>query len=416
MKTLYLTFILLLTSVFTYGQNSIAKIKYGQAEEAFAKGNYQEALGYLEETEKILKSANTTTTYLKILCQKNLLDANPMGSFDLIASLRKNCEFYLKAADGKPDLEDKFKEVYFISQELQKLPKTREEFDAELQRIEQERLEQERLRKEEQERQRKLAEEARLKAEEEARIRREREFRNISYGCFKFGLSLPLSADSRDNITYNQWASNTNQTPFTTAMIAGKVGLKMGLSLGFGGVIGVDKLTSKFKNDRLGFGWNWDINQNFQFYKLDIAGFPQSQSWYVEEISRAPFATTSLGIGPNLSVRVGSQKTLIDMYFRADANLFWLGKYEATTYDSNSGTVEAKGYRSNKDKSISPTIGFALRKNNMKLGLEFRLKLIDESKYYDDFSYYYGSYNNTYVYSTKDINLSYISLNYGFVF
>lgn len=419
MKSLFLTLVLIYSSIQISAQNSVAKIKYGQAEEAYAKGNYKEALGFVEETEKILKSTNTTTTYLKILCEKNILDANPMGSYELINSLRKNCEFYLTAADGKPDLEDKFKEVYFISEELLKFPKTKKDFDALLIRKEQELAEQERLKKEENERQRKIAEEARIKAAEEEKIRKEKEFRNISYGCFKIGFTRPLNSDMKENITYNQWLYQNNlkpQSPFTTSMQQGEIGLKTGVSIGFGGIKGIDIINSKLNNNRLGFGLNWDINQTFQFYNLNIAGFPLNQNWYIEETTKTPFAITSLGLGPNFSLRVGKEKTLIDCYFRLDANLFWLGRYTAKTYDIDAGSVEAKGYKSSKDKSISPTFGLALRKNKMKLGVEFRLNLNDESSYYDDFSYNNGVINNSYIYYPRYINLSYLSVHYGFVF
>ena len=57
MKYLFLTLVFIYSSIDVTGQNSVAKIKYGQAEEAYAKGNYKEALGYAEETEKILKSS-----------------------------------------------------------------------------------------------------------------------------------------------------------------------------------------------------------------------------------------------------------------------------------------------------------------------------------------------------------------------
>ncbi len=78
--------------------------------------------------------------------------------------------------------------------------------------------------------------------------------------------------------------------------------------------------------------------------------------------------------------------------------------------------MEAKGYKSSKDKSISPTFGLALRKNKMKLGVEFRLNLNDKSSYYDDFSYNNGVINNSYIYYPRYINLSYLSVHYGFVF
>jgi hypothetical protein len=199
-------------------------------------------------------------------------------------------------------------------------------------------------------------------------------------------------------------------------MKRGEIGLKTGISIGFGGLKGIDEINSKLSNNRLGFGVNWDINQTFQFYDLDISGFPLNQDWYTEEITKAPFAITSLGLGPNITLRIGKEKTLIDCYFRLDANLFWLGRYTAKTYDIDAGSVEAKGYKSEKDKSISPTLGLALRKNKMKLGVEFRLNLNDESNYYDDFSYDNGVNIDKYIYTPGFINLSYLSVHYGFVF
>jgi hypothetical protein len=114
---------LLLTTMAT-AQNDVARIKYEEAEVAYAKEDYVEALSKVKEAEKILKVANPKTQYLKIVTQYKLTGTD----FAVLRELRQNCDMYLKNFDGRKGIEDKYREVYSISESLKKYPANEEAF------------------------------------------------------------------------------------------------------------------------------------------------------------------------------------------------------------------------------------------------------------------------------------------------
>lgn len=421
MKTILLSILFSLMTIFTFSQNAVAKIKYEQAEEAYQNGKYQDAIDYLNEAEKILKGPNTTTLYLKILSQNKVVETSNSVDFTLINSLRQNCATYLKSADGSVELEDKFKEVYFISESLKKYPKTQAEYDIILKKQQEEQEEKDRIAAEQREVERKKQEEKQRIYEAEQQAIKEKELRNISYVAFKFGATLPLNSDSKSTVTYNQWLTASETSPFTTALKKGKFGLNTGVTLGINGIKGLDKINQKFKNPKLAMGLMYDFSQTFEFYNLDdITGYPDYYSWYFEDYTKSPFSISSLGIGPSMSFRIGEKKTYFDAYFRLDMNIFALGKY-SSTYSNSNGNGNVFTYREGVKVGFSPTIGFNYRFNNMYIGAEFRLKVIDKSTYIEEYyNYDYNTYTSNSNYTSftpiNGINLSYLALNLGFIF
>jgi hypothetical protein len=111
---------------------TLAKVKYEQAEMEYSKNNFGEALNLLAETEKILKSSNTRIQYLKILCLDKKLEWDTTATFLDLTTLKKNCDLYLKAVDVKPEYEDRFKEVYLITEKIKKYPQTEVAFKTHL--------------------------------------------------------------------------------------------------------------------------------------------------------------------------------------------------------------------------------------------------------------------------------------------
>lgn len=95
-------------------QNAIAKIKYEQAEEAYTKGDFSTAVVKLDEAEKLLGSTNPKIMYLRIMSQDKLLD----GDSSIVDPLRKNCQYYLKEYEKLENLEEKYKDVYLVSERL----------------------------------------------------------------------------------------------------------------------------------------------------------------------------------------------------------------------------------------------------------------------------------------------------------
>lgn len=287
---------------------------------------------------------------------------------------------------------------------------------------EKERLAQEKIAAErrEIERQRKIEEER--KRAEEQKFLMEEKMRKIDYFSFFGGLVVPLSADSKSMITYNQWQTAVNETPFTTALKKGKFGLGLGVNFGFNGIVGLEALnkTKGMRAAKLGLGIIIEASQTFQFFNFDdMRGYPNEQSWYYEGDENKPFATSSIGAGPSLSLHLGKKQTFIDLYLRADMNIFWWGKYYASTPYSFVGETVLKGYADGVKLSASPSIGVSFRFTSLYVGAECRFKLINKSTYINDFYYELDSYTTQHdVYSftpSRGINLSYFALKLGVI-
>jgi TPR repeat protein len=117
MKTFLLGIVLMLTlSTQVHAQAAIAKLKYEEAEEAFASGDYATVLSKLEETEKILGEPNVKTLYLRIVAQAKLLKTEAFVDVEQVLDLRKACSNYLVKYENVEGIEEKYKEVYKISE------------------------------------------------------------------------------------------------------------------------------------------------------------------------------------------------------------------------------------------------------------------------------------------------------------
>ena len=421
MKSFLFTILFSVIATYSFSQNAIAKIKYEQAEEAYQNGKYQDAIDYLNEAEKILKGPNTTTLYLKIVSQNKLVESNKEVDFNLINSLRQNCDSYLKSAEGSVDLEDKFKEVYFISESLKKYPKTQAEYDLILKKKQDEQAEKDRVANEQREINRKAQEEQNRINQAEQQLLKEKEFRDISYVAFKIGYNFMLNSNSKQTISYNQWYSASENSPLTTAIKSGKLGVSYAFTMGINGVKCLDKVSQKFKNKKMALGLMYDFSQTFVFYNFnDVTGYPDVYSWYFEDDKNLPFSISNLGLGTVLSFRIGEKKSYFDAFFRADLNIFSMGKY-SSSYGNSSGYGDVTTYRDGIKVGMSPTIGFNYRFNKTYFGVEFRLKVIDKSTFVEESSNYdyytYTSSSNLFRFTPiNGVNLSYLSLNFGFLF
>ena len=130
MKSILFFLSLLLISNPVFSQNSIAKLKFEQAEEAYVQSRYQESLDYISEVETLLKGANTTTLYLKIVALEKKITTLETATYNDVISLRKYCDTYLKTTEGNVELEDKFKEVYFVTERIKGYPTNQIDFEA----------------------------------------------------------------------------------------------------------------------------------------------------------------------------------------------------------------------------------------------------------------------------------------------
>ena len=110
-KILTIIFILLFTQV--NAQNSLAKIEYSYAEEAFSKKEYAKAIKHLEEVKKILGSTNARVMYLELNALSNLLslNKNTLEDYKLIKKLYNISTQYISNFENEVPLE-KLKTIY----------------------------------------------------------------------------------------------------------------------------------------------------------------------------------------------------------------------------------------------------------------------------------------------------------------
>jgi hypothetical protein len=95
-------------------QNTIAKIKYEEAEEAFSRSDYSLVIIKIDEAEALLNGVNPKTLYLKILAKNQLLKAD----YSIIRSLKADCNYYLDNYESNEGVEDKYREIYKIFKDL----------------------------------------------------------------------------------------------------------------------------------------------------------------------------------------------------------------------------------------------------------------------------------------------------------
>lgn len=140
MKQSLFWFLLLITTT-VFSQNAIAELKFEEAETAFNNSDYALTIQKVDEFEHTLGGITDKSLYLRVVSQSKLLDPAIFYAdekqFELYNSLMQNATKYIKATE-KNGLNDKFKEVYSISENLKKLklPNNKIAWQEEKQRIE----------------------------------------------------------------------------------------------------------------------------------------------------------------------------------------------------------------------------------------------------------------------------------------
>lgn len=108
-----------------YSQVAIAKLKFEDAETAYNNGDFSKTITRLAEAEKLFGKINSPILHLRILAQNKLFlqtRENELGF-----ELKKNCATFLKDYADVEALEDKYKEVYRINENLSDVPANQEE-------------------------------------------------------------------------------------------------------------------------------------------------------------------------------------------------------------------------------------------------------------------------------------------------
>ncbi len=142
-KQLFIFSILFFLAFSGKAQNTIAKMVYEEAEEAFDKENYALALEKIEETEKLLKNGNPKTLYLKIMAKYHLLK----DDYAIIKSLKADCKYYLNKYESNDGVQDKYREVYKISKELTAIGDSDEAIQKNNEKVKAEKIRKEKIKK-----------------------------------------------------------------------------------------------------------------------------------------------------------------------------------------------------------------------------------------------------------------------------
>lgn len=136
-KALLLTILIIASVQFTFAQNAtIAKFKFEEAEQAFSNEDYEEVLYKLKEVETLLGSSNPKVLYLQILSLSKIVEKMPYSTsnlvpetaFGLIEEIRLKVSQYSKEYGNLPDNEDKFRDIYKISEKIKIYPNTKEDY------------------------------------------------------------------------------------------------------------------------------------------------------------------------------------------------------------------------------------------------------------------------------------------------
>ncbi|MEN9910381.1 MAG: hypothetical protein RLZZ540_3540 [Bacteroidota bacterium] len=117
-KLLLIAFLLFTTSQTVFAQQAIAKIKYEEAEEAYSAKDYETTISKLDEVEAILKSTNPKVMYLRIMAQYPIILKIRPFDYEIIYNFKKLSTKYLKDYENVPDNEDKYRDIYKISEKF----------------------------------------------------------------------------------------------------------------------------------------------------------------------------------------------------------------------------------------------------------------------------------------------------------
>lgn len=133
-----LIFVIITSAQLSFGQAMIAKLKFEEAEEAYANNNFELAVSKLKDVEALLKSTNPKIRYLQILAQTKIIEKNPLNDWLLLKNTRTMADTYLKDYENLPDNEDKYRDIYKAGESLKKWPGTVVEFSESKAKMEQE--------------------------------------------------------------------------------------------------------------------------------------------------------------------------------------------------------------------------------------------------------------------------------------
>tara|TARA_R110002072_G_scaffold22432_3_gene78737 strand:+ start:26102 stop:27232 length:1131 start_codon:yes stop_codon:yes gene_type:complete len=117
-RTLIFAFFLLLQTSILSAQNSLAKIEYSYAEEAYSNNDYKKTLEHLEDVKSLLGSTNARVMYLEIMSLSKTfsLAKNTLDDYKVYKELGDLTSAYLTNFESDAPI-DKLKTIYEIQKE-----------------------------------------------------------------------------------------------------------------------------------------------------------------------------------------------------------------------------------------------------------------------------------------------------------
>lgn len=112
----FFTLVFFLNTTVT-AQNTLAKIKYEDAEKAYLAKNYRNSIQLLNEAEKLLGTTAPNIAHLRILARHEMWTNEMPDTFEEWSAFKREVNDYLKHYDI-PGLEDKLRDVYDIQQKI----------------------------------------------------------------------------------------------------------------------------------------------------------------------------------------------------------------------------------------------------------------------------------------------------------
>ncbi len=128
-KVTKLIIILMMVANIATGQAAIARLKYEEAEEAYTGNNFELTLSKLAEVEALLKQTNPKIMYLQILATSRIIEKDLENNIALVDKARKLSARYLTDYENVPDNDEKFRDIYKISEKMKTLPANKEELE-----------------------------------------------------------------------------------------------------------------------------------------------------------------------------------------------------------------------------------------------------------------------------------------------
>ncbi len=134
-KIILITFLLAINCQLSFAQQAIAKIKFEEAEEAYAIKDFETTVLKLDEAEVLLKTSNPRIMYLKILAQSKIIEKAPLNEYKILEDTRQLCAKYLNEYESIPNNEDKYRDIYNIGESLKVYPTDKLSFEKKKKKI-----------------------------------------------------------------------------------------------------------------------------------------------------------------------------------------------------------------------------------------------------------------------------------------